>query len=72
MANSKNILPAPALMIVAGTLTVQAADVDVNGEGTYNFPEPQAVMPEMTEEVFVTLDVSGDGPCPETEIQAGS
>lgn len=59
-------------MIIAGTLTVQAADVDVNGEGTYNLPEPQAVMPEMTEEMFVTLDVSGEGPRHATEIQAAA
>lgn len=49
-------------MIVAGATIGQAAEVDVNGEGTHSFPKPQAVMPEMTEEMFVTLDVSGDGP----------
>ena len=72
MATLKNILPAPVLMIVAGTLTVKAADVDVNGDGTYSFPKPQAVMPEMTEEMFVTLDVSGEGPRHATEIQAAA
>ncbi|MFT4701987.1 MAG: hypothetical protein ACI9ND_000290 [Yoonia sp.] len=34
-------------MIVAGATIGQAADVDVNGEGTHSFPELQAAMPEM-------------------------
>jgi hypothetical protein len=72
MATSKNIiLPTLALMIVAGTATAQAADVDVNGDGMYSFPELQAAMPEVTEEMFVTLDVTGDGLLDATEIEAG-
>ena len=73
MATSKNItLPALALVVLAGAATAQAADVDVNGDGMYSFPELQAAMPEMTEDMFVTLDVSGDGLLDAIEIQAGA
>lgn len=71
MTTSKNItLPTLALMVVAGSATAQSASIDVNGDGMYSFPEVQAAMPDMTEEIFVTLDVTGDGLLDATEIEA--
>lgn len=72
MTTSKNItLPVVALIALAGSATAQSASIDVNGDGMYSFPEVLAAMPEMTEEAFVTLDVSGDGLLDTVEIEAG-
>ena len=49
----------------------QDADIDINGDGMYSFPELMAVMPEMSEDTFETLDTSGDGLLDADEIAAG-
>jgi len=43
----------------------------VNGDGMYSFPEVQAVLPEMTEDQFTTLDSTGDGLLDTDEITVG-
>lgn len=49
----------------------QDASVDINGDGMYSLPELQAVMPEMSEDQFATLDASGDGLLDAGEIADG-
>ena len=58
---SKLIAPIAVLTALAVPGFAQDAAIDINGDGMYSFPEVQAVMPEMTEEAFTALDVSGDG-----------
>ena len=64
-------LIAAVIAIVATPLVAQSADIDINGDGMYSFPELMAVLPEMTEDVFEALDVSGDGLLDADEIAAG-
>ena len=68
---TKTHLIAAVIAIVATPLAAQSADIDINGDGMYSFPELMAVLPEMTEDVFEALDVSGDGLLDADEIAAG-
>lgn len=58
---TKLMAPLAVLTALAVPALAQDAAIDINGDGMYSFPEVQAVMPEMTEEDFTTLDTSGDG-----------
>lgn len=58
---TKLLTPLAVLTVLAVPAFAQDAAIDINGDGMYSFPELQAVMPEMTEEDFTTLDASGDG-----------
>lgn len=60
-----------AFVVFATPLVGQSADIDINGDGMYSFPELQAVMPAMTEDTFAVLDTSGDGLLDAEEIAAG-
>lgn len=60
-----------ALALAASPLAAQSADIDLNGDGMYSYPELTAVMPEMTEDAFAALDTSGDGLLDADEIAAG-
>ena len=66
---------APFAILMALTLgapvAAQDANVDINGDGMYSFPELMAVQPEITEEQFESLDTSGDGLLDAEEIAAG-
>lgn len=56
--------PLPFAMIAACLAThvaAQDAAIDTNGDGMYSFPEVQAAMPDMSEDMFMTVDVNGDG-----------
>ncbi len=57
----KLIAPIAVLTALAVPSFAQDAEIDVNGDGMYSYPELQAVMPEMTEDDFAVLDTSGDG-----------
>jgi hypothetical protein len=46
---------------LASHVAAQDAAIDTDGDGLYSFGEVQAVLPEMSEDIFMTLDVSGDG-----------
>ena len=56
----------------AAPLAAQDAEIDVDADGMYSYPELQAVMPEMTEDQFTVLDVNGDGLLDADEIAAGT
>jgi len=55
------IAPITVLTALAVPSFAQDAEIDINGDGMYSYPELQAVMPEMTEDDFTVLDTSGDG-----------
>ncbi|MEL7178803.1 MAG: hypothetical protein AAFN63_03145 [Pseudomonadota bacterium] len=57
----KLIAPIAVLTALAVPSFAQDAEIDINGDGMYSYPEIQAVMPEMTEDDFTVLDTSGDG-----------
>ncbi len=37
------------------------ASLDSNGDGMWSFPELQVGFPELTDDLFTTMDTSGDG-----------
>jgi hypothetical protein len=57
----KLIAPLAVLTALAVPGFAQSADIDINGDGMYSYPELQAVMPEVSEDDFTVLDTSGDG-----------
>ncbi len=57
----KLIAPIAVLTVLAVPGFAQSAEIDINGDGMYSYPELQAVMPEMSEDDFVAMDTSGDG-----------
>ncbi len=57
----KLIAPIAVLTALAVPSFAQDADIDINGDGMYSYPELQAVMPELSEDDFTSMDTSGDG-----------
>lgn len=68
----KLIAPIAVLTALAVPGFAQSADIDINGDGMYSYPEVQAVMPEMSEDDFSVLDTSGDGLLDADEIAAAT
>ena len=68
----KLIAPFAVLTALAAPGFAQDAAIDINGDGMYSYPELQAVMPEMSEEDFTVMDVSGDGLLDADEITAAT
>ena len=66
------ILPVALLALATSPLAAQDAEIDVNGDGMYSFPELQAVMPDMSEDEFTVLDANGDGLLDAEEIATGT
>jgi len=52
-----------ALTAFAGAAFAQEADpmIDVNGDGFYSFPEVSTVFTDIPDEIFTTIDTTGDG-----------
>ena len=48
----KLIAPIAVLTALAVPSFAQDAEIDINGDGMYSYPELQAVMPEMSEDDF--------------------
>ena len=61
----------PAALLLALPAFAQSTAIDVNGDGQYSFPEVQAAVPEVSEDDFAALDLSGDGLLDSAEIAAG-
>ena len=57
--------------LLATPVLAQDADIDINGDGMYSYPELQAVLPNMSEDTFALLDTSGDGLLDADEIAEG-
>ena len=70
---AKTLFAVPvAVLILAGPLAAQEAEIDTDGDGMVSFAELQAILPEMTEDQFMVLDVTGDGLLDADEITAGT
>lgn len=69
---TKLLTPFALAIVLAVPAFAQDADIDINGDGMYSFPELQAVIPDMTDEDFTVLDTSGDGLLDAGEIAAGT
>ncbi len=72
----KSLMFAPLAALALGFAGVAAAQdldaaIDTNGDGMYSFPELTVAYPDMTEEVFTTMDTSGDGLLDGAEVAAG-
>lgn len=61
-----------ALIAIAGGAAAQSVDpaVDANQDGLLSFPEVITAYPEMTEDAFLALDLSGDGVLDAAEVAA--
>ena len=69
---TKLLTPFALVTMLAVPAFAQDAAIDINGDGMYSFPELQAVIPEMTEETFTTMDTSGDGLLDADEINTAT
>ncbi len=65
-------LTAALVLATAGVALAQDADpaIDVNGDGFYSFPEISTMYPDITDEVFTTIDATGDGLLDMAEVVA--
>lgn len=65
-------LSAAFVLTTAGIAMAQDADptIDVNGDGFYSFPEVSTIFPDVTDAVFTTADVTGDGLLDMAEVAA--
>ena len=65
-------LTAALVLATAGVAFAQDADpaIDVNGDGFYSFPEISTMYPDITDEVFTTIDATGDGLLDMAEVVA--
>ena len=77
MSNRTRLPLILAQALALGALATMAAAeidpaVDLDGDGNYSFPELQAVVAEMTDEAFITIDANGDGLLDEAEVAAAT
>ena len=71
MTLTKTLLAPAAALLLALPAFAQSADIDINADGMYSFPEVQAAAPDVTEDDFAALDSNGDGLLDAEEIAAG-
>lgn len=71
MTLTKTLLAPAAALLLALPAFAQSANVDINADGMYSFPEVQAAAPDVTEDDFAALDSNGDGLLDAEEIAAG-
>lgn len=60
-----------ALGLVAFGAHAETVVTDTDGNGTFSKEEMRAAYPDITDEVFTTLDVDGNGQIDADELQAG-
>lgn len=58
------------LALVALPALAIEAEIDLDGDGTYNLSEVQTAMPDMTFDSFNVIDVNGDGLLDADEVAA--
>ncbi len=60
-----------ATLLALGATAAMAADVeDTDGDGVYSMEELTVAFPELTDELFTTIDGNGDGAIDEAELAA--
>ncbi|AHD01709.1 calcium-binding protein [Leisingera methylohalidivorans] len=47
-------------------------EADADGNGTYSLEELQAAFPDLTAEIFATIDANADGEADLTEVKAAA
>ncbi|MEO0916511.1 MAG: EF-hand domain-containing protein [Pseudomonadota bacterium] len=52
------------------TASIAADVVDADGDGVYSMDELSAAYPGLTEELFTTMDINGDGAIDDEELTA--
>jgi len=57
-------------LALAGAAQAQTVVSDTDGNGSYSIEELSAAYPDMTPDVFATIDVSGDGAVDADELAA--
>ncbi|MDH3264513.1 MAG: EF-hand domain-containing protein [Paracoccaceae bacterium] len=65
----KKVILAIAALGFAGAAVAQDVE-DTNGDGVYSMDELMVAYPDLTEEVFVTIDANGDGAVDADELAA--
>ena len=65
------VIAATALCLPAFAMGQSAVEADANEDGMLNLEEMQAVYPDMTEEMFATVDLNGDRMLEDAEVKAG-
>lgn len=63
-------IAATALCFPAFAMGQSAIQVDTNEDGVLSLAEVQAVYPDMSEEMFATADLNGDGMPEDIEVKA--
>lgn len=63
-------IAATALCMPAFAMGQTAVQADTNEDGLLSLTEVQAVYPDMTEEMFATADLNGDGSLEDAEVKA--
>ena len=56
--------------VATGYAMGQASSLDADGDGMVTYDELAAVMPEMTQDSFVVLDINADGALDASELAA--
>lgn len=72
MLNHSKVMTIVATLAATGAAFAQDADpkIDINGDGFYSFPEVSTIYPEITDEMFTTMDTTGDGLLDMAEVMA--
>lgn len=60
-----------ATLLGLGATAAMAEVEDTNGDGVYSMDEVKVTYPDLTEEVFTTLDANADGALDAEELAAG-
>jgi hypothetical protein len=60
-----------ATLLGLGATAAMAEVEDANGDGVYSMDEVKVTYPDLTEEVFTTLDANADGALDDDELAAG-
>ena len=68
----KIILASTAATFLAAPAFAQDASIDLDADGMYSYPELLNVLPEMSEDDYVVMDVNGDGLLDADEIAAAT
>ncbi len=66
----KFVLALGAVAAFAAAANAQTVVTDTDGNGTYSIEELTAAYPDMTAELFTTVDVNGDGAVDADELKA--
>lgn len=57
---------------ISAPAMAQDAKIDLDGDGMYSYPELLEVLPELSEDDYIVMDVNGDGLLNADEIAAAT